>query len=362
MCATSCEPSMWLTTAFQWLVFGALVHFWIKHQRSFWKRYGVCSVKGGYILGNMKKFWKRHIGESTTECYRKLKHHDIIGGFYCFLRPVLLIMQPQLIGRILDKDAAQFIAPPTLRFSTNLLTVEGRENKRKLRRKITPTLTNGGRLKLWFDEMLQVGAELNAQLTSAKRKPVAVNEISLQFTTGILAKCVLRRQSNRSNFFNLIQKLTKPSWIKRVKFAFLDTFGELGRVLRVKWVNEKHTAFFMKILGEEKEGETKNRDDVINTLLKISRPGVYNGHGDDNNNTATEDICAEALLLATSHEIEKTTAALVWCLYELGTSANDDVQDKLINEVKIVLGTHRNVVTYEAIEEMTYLHQVVLGK
>lgn len=135
-----------------WLIFGAtllvILHFWIKHKLSFWKRCGVVSVKPTYLMGNMKKAGRRHLSEISSECYRKLKGKDVIGGFYFFLRPTLLILDPALIKCVLVKDF-QYFHDRGIYYnerddplSANLLAIEGHRWK-TLRTKITPTFTTG---------------------------------------------------------------------------------------------------------------------------------------------------------------------------------------------------------------------------
>lgn len=57
-------------------------------------------------------------------------------------------------------------------------------------------------------------------------------------------------------------------------------------------------------------------------------------------------------------ETSSTTAT--FALYEL--ALNQNIQDKLRDEIERVLKKHHNQLTYDCLMEMHYLHQVVSGK
>jgi cytochrome P450 family 6 len=51
---------------------------------------------------------------------------------------------------------------------------------------------------------------------------------------------------------------------------------------------------------------------------------------------------------------------MTFCLYEL--SVNPDIQERLRTEIDTVLEKHDGKLTYEAVQEMTYLDKVVSGR
>jgi hypothetical protein len=51
---------------------------------------------------------------------------------------------------------------------------------------------------------------------------------------------------------------------------------------------------------------------------------------------------------------------MTFCLYEL--SLHQDIQDRLREEIDVVLRKHDGKLTYEGIQEMEYLDKVVSGK
>lgn len=369
---------MW-SEMFEALVFLLLIHLWIKHRLSYWKRVGVCSIKGKYLLGNMKKFWKRHVSESIAESYQKLKHKDVVGGFYYFLRPILLVFDPVVIEYILVKDRAYF-STTTGKDDQKALSSEGHPQK-ELRPKITNTFTTT-ELRLMFDTVLKVATELEQhvdqqQLTN-KRKPIDVTDLCSRFALDIVANCCFGVENNSfadpsNKFRKMAAKVSRQTVLKRLKGLFCvdaalpeisTTFG-----VRSKDANSTAHKFFEMIIAEKVEEQRKNRtggggaskrNDLISTLLAISRT-----RANEVPQLTIQDIYDEAMPFLTtsgnniSHSYVVTATTLSWCLYELGKSAV--VQDKLIDEVDSVLKRYNNPLSFEVIEQMTYLQQVVSG-
>jgi cytochrome P450 family 6 len=57
---------------------------------------------------------------------------------------------------------------------------------------------------------------------------------------------------------------------------------------------------------------------------------------------------------------ETSSTTMMFCLYEL--SLNQDIQDRVREEIDVVLQKHEGKITYEGIQEMEYLDKVVSGK
>ena len=57
---------------------------------------------------------------------------------------------------------------------------------------------------------------------------------------------------------------------------------------------------------------------------------------------------------------ETSSTTMTLCMYEL--SLHQDIQDRLREEIDVVLKKHDGKLTYEAIQEMEYLDKVVSGK
>jgi cytochrome P450 family 6 len=57
---------------------------------------------------------------------------------------------------------------------------------------------------------------------------------------------------------------------------------------------------------------------------------------------------------------ETSSTTMTFCLYEL--ALHEDIQDRLREQIDVVLKKHDGKLTYEAIQEMEYLDKIVSGK
>ena len=73
--------------------------------------------------------------------------------------------------------------------------------------------------------------------------------------------------------------------------------------------------------------------------------------------TVLESVAQAFVFFLAGFETSSTTA--MFCVYEL--ALNPDIQDKVRDEIKSVLKSHRGSLTYDSLNEMTYLTKVLNG-
>lgn len=71
------------------------------------------------------------------------------------------------------------------------------------------------------------------------------------------------------------------------------------------------------------------------------------------------DIAAECFLFFVGG-FETAAAAISWAIYEL--ALNQNLQKKTRSEIHRVLAKHGGKITYEGVQELTYLDRVIAGK
>lgn len=339
---------MW-SLLLQTLLGVTFLHFWIKHQLSYWKRNGVCSVKSKYLFGNMKKFGKKHFSEIVSESYEKLKRKDVVGGFYFFLKPKLLLFDPEIIGHVLVKDASYF---SECEQSDQKLAIEGRQWK-ELRGKITPTATED-QLKCWFEGIQKVGEEFQefVQQRMKNGQPVDVQDLCTRFTADVVSVCALGERNNslrdpKNKFKKMARKLVEPGWLKCIKSLFASAFVELSRVLGIRVIDQQVNEYFGRIIRKSQRGG--DGSDLLNSALAIG-----------NQKEVTVEEVTNQFLRILKKSLGETANSLTWIIYEL--ARNPLVQKRMRKEMESVLQRHGNKLTVEAIQEMQFLDKVILGE
>jgi cytochrome P450 len=72
-----------------------------------------------------------------------------------------------------------------------------------------------------------------------------------------------------------------------------------------------------------------------------------------------ESLAAQAFVFFVGG-FETSSTTMTFCMYEL--SLHPDIQERLREEIDVVLKKYNGKITYEAIQEMEYLDKVVAGE
>lgn len=71
-----------------------------------------------------------------------------------------------------------------------------------------------------------------------------------------------------------------------------------------------------------------------------------------------EEMTAQSFIFFAAG-FETASSTMAFCLYEL--ARNQQVQDKLHKELSDVLAKHEGQLTYQAVQDMSYMDQVING-
>lgn len=136
-------------------------------------------------------------------------------------------------------------------------------------------------------------------------------------------------------------------------------------------LSNEFKSHMVKIVNDTMEYREKNnvsRKDFIQLLMELRKTGKVN---DDEESDVTEqskdnpkefmtiEQCAAQVALFYLAGFDTTASAVAYTLYEL--SRNPDLMRCLHEEIDEVLERHNNEISYESINEMTFLENCVLG-
>ncbi|XP_011705218.1 PREDICTED: probable cytochrome P450 6a20 [Wasmannia auropunctata] len=154
-----------------------------------------------------------------------------------------------------------------------------------------------------------------------------------------------------------------PIWT--ALFAFVPQITDF---FSIPFTHRDVTSFYMNMFRENVEYRQSHnivRQDFMNLLIQLMERGYVEPDDDKTTNissivsklTMAEAAAQSYLFFAAGFETSSTTAT--FALYEL--AQHQDIQEKVCNEIDKILAKH-DCLTYDAINEMTYLHKVINGK
>lgn len=222
---------------------------------------------------------------------------------------------------------------------------------------------------------------------SSKDMGVDIKNVAFRFTADVIGSvgfgidCNALKDENAEmlkmgDFFDIRDTKT------RLNFFFVGVFPEVAKKLKMKLTPDYMTEFFMRIVKETYDyrlNNDVNRNDFMSLLMQIKKYGKLREDesevvGDMTFNemaaqACKNQICSQLLepfsnfdyisviFFAAGFETSSTTIQM--SLYEL--AYRPEIQNKLREEITKVSAKHNGVITYEALNEMTYLDQIVNG-
>ncbi|XP_004519511.3 probable cytochrome P450 6a14 [Ceratitis capitata] len=355
------------------LVIVALVLLYLHNHYSYWARRGIPQEDPIYGLGNMKGIGREfHFRDINSRLYERFKRSaSPLGGIYMFFMRSAFIVDLDIIKHILIKDFSSFhdrgifsnVRDEPL--TGHLLRLEG-EQWRAMRNKLTPVFTSG-KMKFMFPTVVAVAENLS-RACGEFRTEFEVRELTARYTTDVIGTCAFGIECNSlsdpnaefRNYGRLI--FGKPRHSQLVQALILFN-PELARKLRCKVFNDEVTEFFINAVRSTVEYRVQNkvkRNDFMDMLIEMmaedQEAAAQHDSIDLSQGLTLLQMAAQAFVFFIAG-FHTSSTTMSFCLYEL--AMNQDIQDKLREEILRVLSAHNNIVTYEAVNEMTYLEQVL---
>lgn len=358
------------------LLIGFVVAIWyfVKKKYTFWERHGIAFVKPVIPYGNVGDLGvKFGLAQILENVYNELKGSGPYGGMYFWYKPTAVVLTPEFAKRVLIKDFQHFHdrgiyhnekADP---LTIHLFAIEG-EEWRNMRKKLTPTFTSG-KMKFMHPTILAVADRLRECLLSDVQSDnsIEIKDLIARFTTDVIGEVAFGIECNSlkdkdSEFRQMGRAIFDPSRnVARILF-FLSSYKGLARRLNLKIQPDNICSFFSDVVEktlEYRERTGCERNDFMNLLIKIKNQQKI---GDDDNSTGTlsfNQILANTFLFFFAG-FETSSTTMTCCLYLL--AQHKDIQGRVREEIRKVLEKYDGQFTYEAINELNYLEQVVNGK
>ncbi|PNF31791.1 putative cytochrome P450 6a14 [Cryptotermes secundus] len=363
----------------------SVVYAYFKWSFTYWKKRNVPYVEPCFPFGNFKEvaLMRKEFGYVIRDIYTRLEGHRY-GGVYIISRPRLFLLDPDLIKDVLVKDFSTFhdrgvyMNEETAPLSGHLFSLPGKR-WRNLRIKLTPTFTSG-KMKMMFQRLVECGDELKLCLENiaGRGEVIEVKDILARFSTDVISSCAFGIECNCLNnddaeFRQWGRKIFEPS-IQRIIIGILSAVAPVVLdKLKLSIFDSDVSKYFLKMVQETVEYREKNnvkRNDFMQLLIQLKEKGSLdseqgaedrseeemNGTCETADGLSMNSLAAQAFVFFLAG-FETSSTTMTFCLYEM--SVNPDIQERLRTEIDMVLEKHDGKLSYEAVQEMSYLDKVV---
>lgn len=355
-------------------IFSAALYFYFTRNFNFWRKYNVPHVEPTPFFGNMKDvfFQKLGISEHLKNIYELHRDKPYV-GIIAFDRPALILNDLDLVKKVMVKDAHHFVnhmiaikdnVDPVL--SRIVFTLKD-EKWRQTRANVTQVFTTS-KLKKMIHLVVNCMQELGTYMDSVavNGAPIDVMETMCMYTTDVTSSCAFGIESNslknpNAEIWANHRKILKFSVLKGCAGLLMFFAPNFQNMLRLKFVSGEYTELLRRIIWSAVDYREKNgvgRPDAVSCMIDMKKKGR---DINQNETAAPMKIDGDDFVGITFSFLfagfEMTASTLTYALYELAFKT--EIQDRLRAEITEVLDKHDQQVTYESIQQMTYLEMVV---
>jgi cytochrome P450 family 6 len=196
--------------------------------------------------------------------------------------------------------------------------------------------------------------------------PTDIKEALGCFTTDIIGSVAFGLECNtfaeeNSPFRKYGRKVFTLNTLRLLKITLISSFPNAAKNLGVVQTPKDVSKFFINLVKDTvsyRENNNYTRKDFLQLLidLKNNKLAEDEGYKHDGNTLSIEEIAAQSFVFFIAG-FETSSTTMTFALYEF--SKHPELQDKVREEVNTVLAKHEGKITYDAIQEMKYMDQVI---
>ncbi|CAD7079487.1 unnamed protein product [Hermetia illucens] len=338
------------------------IYNYFQKKFSYWKDRGVVHLKPSFPLGNLS-LKQPHFTEFMVDIY-KHKGETSLVGIYFMTKPIVIPIGLDLIQNILVKDFNSFhgrgmyvneVDDP---LSAHMFSLDG-ERWKLIRTKLSPTFTSG-KMKNMFSTVVTVAERFVETLDDIIKleSQLEVNDLLGRFTTDVIGSCAFGIECNslkdpNSRFRHYGKRFLDEQPLPLIMHIIIVLYPDLARKLHIRALRKDVTNFFLDTVRktvEYRKGNDIQRNDFMDLLIQMTKDSNEDGK------LTLEQIAAQASLFFFAG-FETSSSVMTFCLYEL--ALNQDIQEKARQEIVQVLASHDGILTYEGMQQMTYLEKII---
>lgn len=308
------------------------------------------------------------------DMYFKFKGRDVLGGYFTLTEPEVILLDLDVIQDVLVNDFKQFPNHGTYYneerdpLSPHLYSLRG-ERWRNMRTKLSPAFSLTS-IHAMFDSVTEINFNLRQHIDQYvnQGKPFKAKDVSVRYLCDAIGSSAFgincrAMQEQDPILLRITDRLFEPK--KHEVLAYIAAYAYRNWADYIPWVATPKEVqhFFMGTIKETLQYREENnvqRNDFLGMLLKMKSDGcmVDNESGEIIADITTDELISQAFILF-FFGVYLSRVMLSFALYEL--ARNQDIQTKARAEIYRVLGQDQEL-TYEKLEEMTYIQQIADGK
>ncbi|XP_021705962.1 probable cytochrome P450 9f2 [Aedes aegypti] len=389
-----------LLAAFAAVIF--LVYHLLNRKYQFFAERGIPYVKPTLLLGNGASVLlkKEDLLQNIQRTYETFPNAKIM-GIFDFVKPIMMIRDPDAIKQIGVKDFDHFVDHTPLftpadcedvgtnsLFGNSLFALRG-QKWRDMRATLSPAFT-GSKMRHMFELVLDCARStaeyFREEAKSGRTTEYEMKNVFSRFSTDVIGSVAfgikvdsLREQDN--DFFVKGKAMLNFQNLKSlIKVIMLRSAPGLMNRLNVDITSPQMNAYFKDMIMDNMKQREINgivRNDMINILMQVQKGALL--HQKDEQDTkdagfatveessvgkalhnrvwSENELVAQCFLFFLAG-FDTVSTCLTFVSYEL--LANPDVQQKLFEEIMAVEASlDGKLLSYEVLQKMQYLDQII---
>ncbi|XP_013140389.1 PREDICTED: cytochrome P450 6B5-like [Papilio polytes] len=350
-----------------------LLYSYFTRTFNYWKNKNVKGPAPIVFFGNLLESTRRrkNVGVVFKEIYDAFPEEKVV-GVYRMTTPCLLLRDLDVIKHVMIKDFDTFV-DRGVEFSKsglgmNLFHADG-DTWRVLRNRFTPIFTSG-KLKNMLYLMTGRGdifVNYIKELCNGHPTELEAHSLVQKYTLATISACAFGidldsfTPENMKTLQTVDKLIFTSSYALELDYMYPGILRKLNSSLFPKKVNEFFDGL-VKTVVKLRDGMPTNRKDFMDLLLELRQQDKITGpkkREDENEKIVelTESLIAAQAFVFYAAGYETSATTMSFLLYELAN--NQDVQDKVIEEIDTKLKNHNGEMTYEMLSELKYLENVV---
>ncbi|KAF7401786.1 hypothetical protein HZH68_007606 [Vespula germanica] len=348
------------------LIFASLLllYYYLTRTFDYWKIRGIKGPKPILIFGTVKDVIRTKISLSIflKDMYDKYKNERIVGIFEKDV-PSLILRDPDLIQDVLIRDFSVFPERPMFSnekhdpLTESLFRIKA-SKWRPLRTKLSPVFTSG-KLKNMFHLLVECSEHFERYLMQIveKNEIVECRDLTARYTTDVIGSCAFGLDINAINDdSNEFRRMGRKIFRNDLKTYFKELVRKtpwLYNIIGRLFVDKDIEKFFIKITMDMIHYRKRNnirRHDFIDILIDLKDQEKLNDF------ELTDGLITAQAFVFFAAGFETSSTTLTNMMYEL--AKNHTIQTKVREEIKKVLKSTDEKITYDSLKKMKYLHAV----